>query len=487
MVRRRALGALLATAVLAACGSTVQQTGGTALGSVPAADELGVAPGADGLAPTAGDGPAAAGGAGPAAVGGARAGQTGRAATATGSATRAQLTTGPIKVGFLHTKVGNAAAFGLNVGESFTPRDVFEAAVKAINAGGGLVGRPLVPVVAETDTASASWEADYQAACETFTRDNKVAAVLGYSFVMLDSFEGCLAKAAIPHLNGGYNLGDQVTMEQYPLMVGTTNPTADRRFRVQLEGPVRAGLLTKANKLGLILSDCPYNARAFSRSAEPYIKSQGLTVAATATLSCESGSSDVGRVLPQIQNAVLQFRTRGVDTVWAEGIPVVIFAHEAESQGWRPKYLLTTGGAGIGPNVPAGQAQNMHGFGWLPAADVTVGKAPEPTPPQRRCLDMLKAEGIVPSQYNDFINVYTTCDALFLYEAALRSTAGSTDSSSVVQAITSLGTSYQSATTLQAATQFTSRRRDAPSQYRRWGWDAGCSCFVYSGQTAAMP
>lgn len=490
-MRRQLTTAVAVLALLAGCGSTVQQQGGVAAsdrGSDATAaggtsDELGGIDGSGGL-----DGAASGAAAtGPRSAAG-RTRSTAAGGTASASST-ARSQTGPIQLGFLNTKVGNAAAFGINVGETYPPGQIFEAVVKAMNAKGGMAGRRIVPVVADTDTASASWESDYQAACAQFTQDNKVAAVLGYSFALLESFESCLAKAGVPHLSGGYAVGDEATFERYPHLIATTNVTADRRFVLQLEAPMKAGVLTTANKLGLLIDDCAPQARAYQRSMAPFIKSKGLNVVATTTMSCAQGAGDVGGVAAQIQNAVLQFRSRGVDTVVTEGVPVVVFAQQAESQGWRPTYLLTStsGGAALGTNVPAGQAANMRGFGWLPAIDVTTGRQPPATPAQQKCLDMLRAEGIVPAQYNDFLSAYTTCDALFLYEAALTATRGAADAASVVRAITALGAGYQSPSTLNGRTSFGPRRRDAPAEYRPWGWDSSCSCFVYKGEAAPLP
>ena len=109
-----------------------------------------------------------------------------------------------------------------------------------MNDSGGLAGRKIVPVVADTDTATARWETDYQAACATFTEDHHVSAVLGYSFAMIESFESCLTKAGVSHLSGGYAIGDEKTLDDYPALVATTNPTVDRRYLVQLDGAVNA-------------------------------------------------------------------------------------------------------------------------------------------------------------------------------------------------------------------------------------------------------
>ncbi|HZQ84732.1 MAG TPA: hypothetical protein VFA83_07830 [Acidimicrobiales bacterium] len=493
MSRRAAAVALVASIVLAGCGSTVQQRNGVPVasgrtdGSTPAqgADELSGESGPGGVSGSGGSAAAATGGATSATV-------AGSARTSTGGTNKsaAATTTGPLEVGFLNTKTGNASAFGLNTGETYPPRQVFEGLVKAMNAKGGVAGRQLVSVISDTDTASASWDTDFAAACQNFTQDHHVAAVLGYAFGLFASLEGCLAKAGVPHLDGGYAVGDITTFQQqYPLLVATSHLTDDRRYVLQLKGAVDHGLLTKANKVGLLLDDCPEEVRADKRSTQPYIRSAGINVVATATMSCTAGATDIGPVANQIQGAVLAFRSKGVDTVVAEGIPVVVFSTSAESQGWHPRYLLTstTGGAALEPNVPAAQAANMFGFGWFPPVDVDGANQPPLTPGQQRCLGLLKTQGMAPAQYNDFVSMYTACDALFLYEAALTATHGNASGPAVVAAIAGLGTSYGSVSTLNGRTGFSASRRDAPQEYRPWAWVASCSCFRYSGPAAPIP
>ncbi|MBV8693108.1 MAG: hypothetical protein JOZ37_06650 [Actinobacteria bacterium] len=497
MSRRVCVLLVVGSLLLAACGSTVQQRNGAPVASGGAGNVASGAGGDELNGGSAAGADAAPGSSTNAASGAASASSASRgtgssaangSSSKSSSATAAQ-TTGPLEVGFLNTKTGNASAFGLNTGETYAPREVFEALVKAMNAKGGIAGRQLVPVISDTDTASASWDTDFAAACQNFTQDHHVAAVLGYAFGLFASLEGCLAKAGIPHLDGGYAVGDITTFEQYPLFVGTSHLTDDRRYVLQLKGAVDHGLLTKANKVGLLLDDCPEEVRADKRSTQPYIRSAGINVVATAMMSCTAGATDIGAVANQIQGAVLAFRSKGVDTVVAEGVPVVVFSAGAESQSWHPRYLLTStsGGAAIEANVPADQAANMYGFGWFPPADVDSANQPPLTPGQQRCLALLKTQGLAPSQYNDFVSMYTSCEALFLYEAALTATHGNANGRGVVAAIAALGTSYGSVSTLDGRTGFSASRRDAPAEYRPWAWVASCSCFRYSGPAAPLP
>ena len=503
-MRRVAAGALAVAVLLAGCGSTVQTTGSGPLvaadGSVPG-DGLGTAAGADGQSAGLGGGatgvdPATSGAstssAGSASSGGsggtggpaaAVAGGSGGSGPGTSTGSGASGATGPIKVGFVNTKVGNAEAFGVNAGQTYTTDQVFRALVKAMNAQGGLAGREIVPVTADTDTASNDWARDFQAACERLTRDEPVRAVVGYNFAFLESFEACLAKAGVPHLSGAYTVGDDQSLRDFPTMVGTNALSADRRYRLQLEGAVREGFLTRENKLGLLLDACAPQTRAVKRTLEPFIKANGLVEAARTTMSCANGAGDVGSIAAQIQGAVLQFRQRGVDRVFIEGVPLIVFAQTAQSQGYYPGYLVTstTGGGAIEPNVPAQQAANVHGYGWMPHIDVAPANQPPPTPQRQRCLSLLRSQGVVPSQYNDFHGAYTTCDGLFLYEAALQRTKGDDSAGAVIGAITSLGQSYAGVGLHSGRTTFSAQRRDAPTTYRPWKWVSDCRCFRFSG------
>lgn len=398
--------------------------------------------------------------------------------------------TAPIEIGFLNTKVGNAEAAGLNTGETYTPADVFRALVKAMNQRGGVVGRKIIPIVADTDTATARWETDYQAACATFTQDHHVSAVLGYSFAMIESFESCLTKAGVAHLNGGYAMGDEKTLDDYPGLFATTNPTVDRRYLVQLDAAVKSGFLKKTHRLGLVLDDCPPDWRAYNRTVVPYVKRQQLNVVAKTVLSCPDGATDVAPVVQQLNNAVLQFRSRNVNRVFVEGIPFIFFANTAEGQGWRPGYLLTSATAGWileANNIPEGQLENIYAAGWLPYLDVSKVKQPPLTAPQKRCLSLLKSVGVIPQQYSDYVAAYTTCDAMFLYETALKATRGTSTSAVVARAIEALGTTYKGVTAHEARTGYGPDDHDAVSLYRPWTWQPDCKCFLYIGASRPLP
>lgn len=448
-------------------GSSIPGTGGSSGGGTGGSPADGGAGSGSGAAPGGGAGSdAGAGGGGPA----------------------GPAVTDPITLGFLTTEASNAGSLGIDLGQSFSGREALEAMVRALNADGGIAGRPITPVFARTDTASVSWEADYAAACATLTQDRHVDAVLGYSFAFFDSFESCLTEAGVVHVTTGYTVADEAGMAHYPLLYGLAALTHDRYWRTVLGGAVSSGYLTPANTVGILRASCPYDRRAWERTGSAVAAELGVVIGTVEELNCISGASGAGSVVTQIQSAVLRFRSRGVDTVMVEGPATIIFATAAESQGWRPRYLLSSlsGGSAMVGNVPDAQLVNFHGFGWLPSVDVRAPQQPPPNAAQERCLEVLASQGLRPSSSGDYGTAYGTCDAFFLYEAALRATNGNSDPGAIAAAIDALGDDYQSAYTLDGRTRF-GGRHDAPALARPWAWDGGCGCFTYVGDAYELP
>lgn len=204
---RRLLVAVPALALAcAACGTTVQMPGRTALGgpaaaagdglSVPAAlpadgpsVELSTASGSAGLpagAPALGARSAAdpAGSVTAAATGGPARGGAPGAATAPGRplAHGPGVTARTIAVGFPYAPNADQAqaALGNTAVTQGDPKRVVEALVAEINRTGGVAGRKLVAVFHELDAQSSETAAQReQGLCSTYTEDHKVLAVFG--------------------------------------------------------------------------------------------------------------------------------------------------------------------------------------------------------------------------------------------------------------------------------------------------------------------
>jgi hypothetical protein len=486
--------ALLAVAcLLAGCGSTVQVTGtATTAGS---GLSQGLGPGTAGVATA----PRAVVPGAPQAQapGGATDGtQAGAGSTAPGvpegstQGSSARPTT-PIQIGVMATKVGNAGQLALNVGQTYSDKDAYDALVQEYNAHGGLAGRKIVPVYGETDTASNDWNTQFQAACQNLTRDHHVQAVLGYVFAFLDSFEQCLASRHVPHLYGGYQPGDVQAQKDFPSIVSVAHPTVDGVNETVLTGAVASGVLSTKTRLGVLYDGCAHGDRAFARSTEPWLKRHGITYESF-HLDCAGGAGDAGSAAASVKSAQLQFAAHGVKVVFIPNtIEMLVFMNDAESQAYRPTYINQGFGAGIEANasiIPRAQMRNVHGFGWMPGIDVAQSHQPYArTPQQKACLAKLARHGLVPRAYNDFMFAFVTCDSLDLYARALAVTGGLSDSAAVQQALLRVMPHYRGSATYEGAYGVSSVQRGGPARYRETGWVDSCACFLYRGPVRRVP
>ena len=481
-------------ALLAGCGSTVQVRDTTTVGS---ADQLGV-PSTSSAGNPSSPALAVPGGAPQAQL----PGQSGSTASGTtGQATGptqvlptqgpAGTITSPIQLGFMATNVGNAQSLGVNAGQTYSDKEAYQALVDEYNAHGGLNGRKIQAVYGDTDTASSDWSTQFQAACQNLTVDHHVQAVLGYVFVYLDSFEGCLASHGIPHLYGGYQPGDAQAQKDFPSIVSVAHPTVDGVNETVLGGAMASGLLTTKTHLGVLYDGCAHGDRAFTKSTEPWLKAHHLQYESV-YMSCAGGGGDAGSAAAAVKSAQLQFAAHGVTVAFIpNAIELLVFMENAESQGYRPLYINQGGGAALEANasiIPAAQMKNVHGFGWMPGIDVDQQHQPyKATPQQAACLAKLKKHGLVPAAYNDFMFAYVTCDSLDMYAKALAITGGDSTGIRIQQALLKVMPSFHGATTYAGVYGVSSQQRGGPGQYREVGWTDSCSCFLYRGPVRRVP
>ena len=503
---RRAL-AVLALCPVVACGSTVPQQGTLPAAGQPGfADGLAPAPAGDGLevpGTGAASGAAAAGeltsGGDPALPGTVTGGDVSAERGADGAAAppaagapaappppRGSADRSPLRIGLLYVNNDAASGAGVDNGNSFGPRRVLEAFVKASNARGGLAGRPLQPTYFELKSSSSSYASDLQAACARFVEDAKVSLVLSFLGLASDQFDSCLAKAGVAHVNGSYGLGDVTSVSSATTTVSPAALSADRRSKVVLERLAAAGHLTRASRIGVVVEGCPFNERAVERTLLPTAKRLGLNVVQTHTTRCFGGINDLGGLASDAQNAVLRFITEDVDRVIVvsavEANVLLVFTNAAESQGYRPGYALSSLALAnvLKDNVPPRQLQNAKGAGWLPVLD-DAAPSLTPTGTAQACARTARDQGVTPTSPVDHYVVFATCDAFALSDAVLQQTRGALGASAFNDGLDAVGGSFRSATVLDGRTDFRGGRRDGPAQGRVFAFNGSCSCFRYAG------
>ena len=490
--RSRYVGiALAGTLLVAGCGTTVpmaRQAGTAApdgLTSLPreqpatgGASDLGGAGGTGG-APRASSttggtsGPVAApAGVGPAAPG----------APAAGGA---KVTT-PIELGYIGSgsPAGVNAALGGSGGTQETPQQALAHLVQAINARGGLAGRPVKMVSAFIDPISTNYDTQAEAACATFTQDNHVAAVLAQEdFYYSENFSSCLAKAGVPEIQAITGGVDSATLARYPLFYSVAAPTVERRFSAMITGLSDSGFLSRTSKIGVIVEDCPYNLRAYDKAVGPAFRARGFDVTKR-TIACVHGFGDAAGAISAFQSSVLPFAAARVDRVMFmsgfEGIGLQYFEQQANQQGYKPQYALTST-SDIGENnggLPTEALQRVHGVGWQPLLD-SLQLLPNSSA-TTRCRSLYK--GFAPAadrknnRYNEML-----CELFFSYEAMLLRTSGHSDAQSIGAAAAGLGASYVSPLSLTGATRYGPGRKDGPEVFAPFGFLKACSCIGYTG------
>ena len=407
--------------------------------------------------------------------------------------TKGAVAKGAITVGMLVTTASGLDSTGYSLGNTVSEQAVDEALVRALNKSGGLAGHQVKALYQTTDTFSSSWESDFTAGCATFTQDNKVDVVLGYAFNYYPSFESCLAKRHVPHLTTSFNIPDRTELAPYPGFVALDTPTVDRRGLIKVDGAVGTRYLTPSNRLGILTDNCAGSVRSLDQVVLPYIARLGLPKPKVYTVNCVDGYADSGASSADLSSAQLAFASSGVDRVMmygvSEGPGLAQFAVTAESQGYRPGYIVSSL-ANLALNngtVPPAQARNIHGFGWLPMEDVPVADYGPLNANQKRCLSLLKSQGIKPAATADYVYAWQICEPFFLYEASLKATGGRTDLESVVAGIRGLGSSFESITNLGGQALHGPGRSDAIAAARPLVYAEACGCWKYTGTARPVP
>jgi len=477
-----------------ACGSTVQVTSGRAL--------------PDGLAASTDPGLSAPGGGAPAApgsggevvsgtgggtgspAGGTTTGTTSRP-TGSGAGTTPAAVRGPLRIGVVYPDNGAAnAALGVGTDTSNSPRSVMTALVTALNQQGGLAGRTLVVDYYTFDSTSSDYAAQATAACAYFTEDKPVPVVLDLAFGNKFGMAECLARKGVVDI--GHATSDTVNDNKVGLFAAPAAMTSTRRYTAVLRGLHATGYLSSKNKIGVLLEDCPDLQRAYQQAVAPEISRLGLVLADTQHLSCTTGFSSAGPASASIQSAVLQLRSRDVDRVLMvsdfEQVTLLLLANHAESQGWRPGYLLSSVAQTevMRASIASGQWPQLHGMGWSPGRDIDDPRQPDP-PADQRCLALIKKGGVVVSGWQNKYVASIECALVFLLQAALQRTGGDAGGAALMAALERLGGSLETPGVVAGRAFFGPRRHDGAAAVAPFAYVTACSCLRYVGKPVPVP
>ena len=501
MPRRLFAGSAVALALtLTACGTTVQGAGSRGSNDLSLGGN-GEATGPS-SGPTAGTGPLGTGAGAAAGTAGSQAGSGslgGSGSLSTGNVVSGNSKT-PLLIGVVDEKnagTGNAA-LGAKNSDPGNFRADYNAFIKYINAHGGIAGHPLQPVFANFDaTSSDSISTQEQRACNTWTHDHHVFAILvGQS----DLLKTCAARAGVVQLSIEESSTDSTGFARYPALVEITAVGLDRQGPVTVSGLNRLSYFAgvKSKQLGIVTWDLPAYHHAIDHGYLPALHSLGLDVTSDHRryLHVPDTASDVGATSNDARAAAFKFAQDGVTHVLildghagiaTGGVVHLEFMLNAETLHYRPRYGLneTAAYSAGATTYPKAQQHNAVGVSWSPGADGSSN--PDPGSPwanaRVRCIKIFQDAGINASTDNADANLIGICDELFFMQLTASRVSGALSTASFINAVARLGSGFQPAGTY--ATSYTGRR-DGASRSRTVRFVDSCTCYQYTGSFFAI-
>ena len=497
---RSAAALALTTALLAACGSTVQTQ------SAGAPGQVGLGQGGlsqDGLAadpslPTGSDGAAvggvgATGGTAPGAPGAAAGGSTGAGATGggTSSGSGSGASAPAVSSGKAAVRIGvitqpqleeAAKTFGLDGVTTGDTKKQVEAVVRWISANGGLAGRRIEVLEHATDLSDGSNDAIQNKACVAMSQDLKVqyvVTVLGG----LRTLTSCLAKHGIGVLADNANVNDEFRAQFAGTLASPSEAAPGRQLRLLVDNLVERGWLTPTSKIGLFARDNPDGRSAVEKHLKPALRKHGLEEVITEYVDDTKGDGGSN----QSNSAVLRFRSAGVDRFIPAFYSPLYFMLGAERQGYRPYYSLSSNdapGALLEGLAPQNQLEGSAGMGWQPYLDIGKGKRPAAISPRETlCFELMAKAGQQAS--SPLVKGFQAqvCDLLF-YLKDLSAKRPDMPADLFTSGRVALGSTYVSPATYRVDV---SKRSDGMAGFRPLAYLEDCECFQYVGPVVATP
>lgn len=498
IVRVAAVGALV---LLTACGSTVpQQVARSANQAGPALSQAGPAPDGLGGAPGAASGPgaqAAPNANAPAttaagsqtsrsSVGAGADARSGEVSVRRGAANGAKVpstTKGAdnnyIYFGTIYSSDSaraNSAIGASGAQPSYDSRAMLDALISYANKHGGFAGRQLKALYFDAKAANDA-NASSQAACDFFTKDNKVFLMPGSNEILRQ----CAERAGAVHSG----TGTSKVFQRYPHMVNADAIAFDRLGTITVNGLDKAKYFS--GKLGLVTFDDTDYRFAITNGYLPALRRIGITPDQIAYVTAPQSASGVADLSASVSSAITKFKARGIDHVIIQDGPIGICAgicatfvwmNQARNQQYYPRYGMNTFNAMGNAQLPPDQqdkAVSIDQFDYKPSQD----SGWRLNPVRQRCFDIYNSLGMpIRSNENDQAAAAANCDTVFFYQRVLN-LMPEISADAFVRVLPQLGTSLGSAFTF--GTHFVVGRRDGGSHVRTADYALSCSCVTYRG------
>ena len=492
-------GSVVAALVVAACGSTVQMHGSATLGS----------DGGTGLtARGTGVGQSHAGLTGAGTAGGAGAGVAGGGGTVGGisstagqgpqggpggspqlaTAPPAGTTLAPIQVGIL--LYPDLSAFANTFGASADAGDQsleVDTAVNWINTHGGAAGHQIQAVKHNVSlTSSDTYDQLAQQACQDFTADHHVVAVLAPGTAVSDNFAACLQAKGVLLIDSGHWVHDATDWKQYSNLFSPNEADGSALGRAMVNQVLSRPLAKSGDKVGLMVMTEPGAVRTADNVVKPQLKAAGIEVVEY-TVPPPASTADISNSVSVDDSAELKMASQGIHTVLflCPGC-LGFFAKNADSQKYYPLYL---GSSLDGPGGITGSASNASMktaimLGYQPDSDIGLYTHPSEltdNPTRALCKQIMAPSHQSSGDVSEFAT-QAVCDGFLDVKYAAELNPANPLTGPALQAgMGQFGSARPCA--LNFSTYLTSAQHGGDSSYRLMHWDSGSSTFVYDNTT----
>ena len=377
---------------------------------------------------------------------------------------------------------GANAALGASSEDPGDTRRYYQAALDEVNGRGGVAGRQLVPVFHEI-SATDDLDRSQQAACETFTADNEVLMIYFRGEITYQ----CALDAGIIAWGSG---GTGPVYEKFPNLFAPSSIRLERLAQVTVRAMVKAGWHKPTAKwptgrIGLITWDDTEYRYAMEHGYLAGLREAGLQAKDIRYVAIPQNANSIADASAAISNAVLSFRSQGIDHVFIGDGPAGIFAgtgltllflQTAKSQDYYPRYGFNTNNS---PDFESHPKDQLVGMLAIDSADTEPhnDEGIEPSPVRERCFEVMRAAGLPVGEWQTQLLAVAACEIAWFSEAVI-SRAADTTLPNMIAAGESLGTSYRSP--YNYGNRIGPGRHDGVALFRSLRWDEGCSCIKYT-------
>jgi hypothetical protein len=368
---------------------------------------------------------------------------------------------------------------------------VVNALVAHVNAGGGMGGRQVEPVVLPYEAFLDSPERAL-AACNFQTLDNQVFAVV---------LDGAFQNNALPCYRAANTLvvdqtliaRDQKQFEDYsPYLWSATQPEYGAFHRAQLDALATQGFFAGSQGVLLMVSDDEVSRRVADTITQPFLQSQNLTNVRTEFID----SSGPGALGETTDRALVAGKATGADRVVVVGgariLPVAATTIEVEDfaarwamSSYDQPFFFANNPDAIVTSIRDG----MTGIGYSSPVDVAASAAPpfpDPAnPAQVECKRIIDAAGATPpgDLRTNWRPAFQLCDATMFLDATLDD-IGDGDSITAEQfkdSVAQIGDVYR--TSIGFSSTWGEGVYAGTDGARPMSWHPECSCYLYDGDT----